>query len=373
MQTEPGTVTLFLCGDVMTGRGIDQILPYPGKPDLFESEVHSALTYVDLAERANGPIPRPVRFAYIWGDALEELERVQPHARVINLETSITRSDARWRDKPVLYRMSPENTPSLTAAGINCCVLANNHVLDFGRPGLAQTLEALHGAGICTAGAGRDPDEAAAPAVVATHGATRVCVFGIGVASSGIPGPWRATRERSGIQWIADESTHRVEAIARGIAAHCTQTDIVVGSIHWGGNWGFEISERERALARWLIDEAGVDVVHGHSSHHVKGIEVYRGKVILYGCGDLLNDYEGIGGYEAYRGDLGLMYFLTLDPRGALVRLVMVATQIRRLRISRAPPTGVEWLLRTMRRECAPLGTGVRQEPDGRLALQWDL
>jgi poly-gamma-glutamate synthesis protein (capsule biosynthesis protein) len=56
---------LFLCGDVMTGRGIDQVLPYPVRPVVYESYVQDAREYVHLAEAANGPIARPVSFDYI--------------------------------------------------------------------------------------------------------------------------------------------------------------------------------------------------------------------------------------------------------------------------------------------------------------------
>ena len=59
------------------------------------------------------------------------------------------------------------------------------------------------------------------------------------------------------------------------------------------------------------------------------GFEVYRGKLILYGCGDFLNDYEGIGGYQTFRSDLTLMYLPTLDATGSLERLVLVPMQIR--------------------------------------------
>ena len=88
----PDSVTLFVAGDVMTGRGIDQVLPHPGNPRIVEPFSRSALDYVELAERANGPIPRPVNFAYIWGDALAVLEAAAPDMRIINLETAITRT-----------------------------------------------------------------------------------------------------------------------------------------------------------------------------------------------------------------------------------------------------------------------------------------
>src|SRR5947208_16970240 len=92
----PGLIGMFLCGDVMTGRGIDQVLPHPGNPVLYESYIRDARDYVQLAERVNGPIPRPVSFSYIWGDALSELERAGTDGRIINLETSITTSEAHW-------------------------------------------------------------------------------------------------------------------------------------------------------------------------------------------------------------------------------------------------------------------------------------
>lgn len=104
-------LTVFLCGDVMTGRGIDQILPHPVDPHLHEGYLGSALDYVTLAERAHGPIPRPVDFAYIWGDSLGELNELAPAARIINLETSVTTSEE-YQAKGINYRV---NYPGLKA------------------------------------------------------------------------------------------------------------------------------------------------------------------------------------------------------------------------------------------------------------------
>ena len=112
----PRSITLFLAGDVMTGRGIDQILPHPSKPRIPERQVRSAIDYVKLAERATGPIERPVDFGYVWGDALIELDHVQPDVRIINLETSITVSEDSWPGKGIGYRMHPQNIGCLTAA-----------------------------------------------------------------------------------------------------------------------------------------------------------------------------------------------------------------------------------------------------------------
>src|SRR5919109_2314684 len=156
-------LTLFLCGDVMTGRGVDQILAHPSSPVLHEPLVRSALDYVELAEQANGPIPRPVDHAYVWGAALEVLARERPDVRIANLETSITTSSDHY-PKGINYRMHPANAPVLGVPRIHCCALANNHVLDWGRAGLVETLEVLARAGIRTAGAGPDLGAARAPA-----------------------------------------------------------------------------------------------------------------------------------------------------------------------------------------------------------------
>jgi poly-gamma-glutamate synthesis protein (capsule biosynthesis protein) len=141
--SEENLITLFLGGDVMTGRGIDQILPHPSEPFIPEPYVNDAREYVKLAERANGSIPTPVSFTYIWGDALEEWERVAPDVKLINLETSITKSNDYWWGKGINYRMNPDNIPCLRAAKIDCCSLANNHVLDWGYSGLVETIATL--------------------------------------------------------------------------------------------------------------------------------------------------------------------------------------------------------------------------------------
>lgn len=357
----------------MTGRGIDQILPRPSRPHLYEPYMRSALGYVELAERANGSIPRPASYSYVWGDALAELERVRPHARIVNLETTVTVSEDAWPGKGIHYRMHPENSPCLTAARLDCCVLANNHVLDWGHAGLAETLATLRAAGIRTAGAGADFAGAAAPAAIALPGEARVLVFGFATESAGVPRGWAARAARPGVRLLPALSASTAEQIAREVEAAKRPRDIALASIHWGANWGYSIPREQREFAHRLIEAAGIDLVHGHSSHHVKAIEVYRGRLILYGCGDFLNDYEGIGGRpRAYRDDLGLMYFPTLDPAsGALLALTMTPTQIRRFRVNRAPEEAVRWLAATLEREGRAFGTRVERAPEGTLSLAW--
>ena len=365
-------IKLFLCGDVMTGRGIDQILPSPSHPRIYESYVRDAREYVELAERLNGPIPSPDDFAYIWGDALEELERMASDVRLVNLETSVTTSDDYCQGKGINYRMHPANIACLTAAGIDCCVIANNHILDWGYEGLTETLKTLEQVKIKTAGAGRNLRQAAAPAVLEIKGKGRVLVFGFGSPTSGIPRRWAAARFRAGVSLLDELSEDAVKRISAKVQSVKQPGDIVVMSIHWGSNWGYEIPAAQRTFAHQLIDEAGVDVIHGHSSHHSRALEVYKGKPVLYGCGDFLNDYEGIGGYEEYRADLVLMYFISVDPAsGELVRFDLTPMQIRRFSLNRVSTEDARWLCDTLDRESGQAGTRVEWQPDNRMKVYW--
>jgi poly-gamma-glutamate capsule biosynthesis protein CapA/YwtB (metallophosphatase superfamily) len=368
-QAEP--ICMFLCGDVMTGRGIDQVLPHPGNPVLYESYVRDAREYVQLAEIASGPIPRPVDFAYIWGDALGVLERAGTDVRIINLETSITSNEDYWPNKAVLYRMHPCNIGCLTAAHISCCSLANNHVLDWGEQGLQETLWTLERVGIAHAGAGRTAAEAAPAAVLEVPGKGRVLVFSLGSPTSGIPRAWGATEDRPGVNPLEDLSEDTARRIAGQILQQTRPGDVTVASIHWGSNWGYHVPQEQITFAHRLIDE-GVSIVHGHSSHHVKAMEVYRERLILYGCGDFITDYEGISGYEEFRGDLALIYLVKVDRKqGQLVEVRLVPMQVRRFRLNRASAADVQWLYTLLNRLGAPFATPVQRESDHSLTLRW--
>ena len=363
-------VRLFLCGDVMIGRGVDQILPSPCPPNLYEEYVSSAHEYVRLAEAASGPIPRPVDPSYIWGDALAELEAHAPDARIVNLETSVTRSETA-EHKAINYRISPQNAECLRAAGIDCCALANNHVLDWGRSGLLETLGALERLNIAVAGAGRSVGQAQRPAIIEIPSKGRVLVLSFALPDSGTPLEWAATPSSPGVNLLPDLSAESA-AFACDLARSAARSeDILVMSIHWGSNWGYGVSNAQRQFAHRLIEDAGASVVHGHSSHHARGFEVHRNRLALYGCGDFLNDYEGISGYESYRGDLSLMYFADIDTSCDLVQLRMVPLHMRRLRLERASTADAEWLAQTLDRESAPFGVRVRRQPDGALSASW--
>jgi poly-gamma-glutamate synthesis protein (capsule biosynthesis protein) len=174
------------------------------------------------------------------------------------------------------------------------------------------------------------------------------------------PFSWAASEDKPGVNLLNNLSEQTIRHIKTTVEAVEQQGDIVLASIHWGSNWGYEIPAQQMEFAHKLIDEAGVDVIHGHSSHHVKGIEVYKGKIIIYGSGDFINDYEGIGGYEDYRSDLALMYFVSIDPLiGKLVSLQMTPMQIKHFKANRASLADVRWLREILNREGKKLGTRV--------------
>ena len=200
-----------------------------------------------------------------------------------------------------------------------------------------QTLATLERLKIKAAGAGRNVFEAAAPAALDLADKARVLVFSFGAVTSGIPRSWAATTDIPGVNLLTQLSEADALRAAEHIVSIKQPGDLAVVSLHWGSNWGYEIPAEQQRFARTLIDRANVSIIHGHSSHHAKAIEVYHKRLILYGCGDFLNDYEGIRGYEEYRSDLALMYFADIEPTtGNLAAFEIIPLQIRNFRLE--PP-----------------------------------
>jgi poly-gamma-glutamate synthesis protein (capsule biosynthesis protein) len=235
-------------------------------------------------------------------------------------------------------------------------------VLDFGVGGLEDTLDALTRADLGPVGAGCDEQQAWRP-VVLSAGGRRVLVWSVGSASSGVPRSWAAGPERPGVAFLSEHSDADANALSERVRRVKQPGDIVVVSLHWGSNWGYDVPRTQVRFAHRLID-SGVDVVHGHSSHHPRPVEVYRDRLVLYGCGDLINDYEGIGGEERFRGDLRLLYVARLDAAGRLDELRMVPLQSRQMRLRRATEEDARWLHRVLRKASRGFGSRVDLAPD---------
>jgi poly-gamma-glutamate synthesis protein (capsule biosynthesis protein) len=191
----------------------------------------------------------------------------------------------------------------------------------------------------------------------------------MGMTSSGIPATWAATDRRAGVDLVPELSDVAADEVVTGVQRHKRPGDIVVASLHGGSNWGHEISRDQVRFAHRLVN-GGVDVVHGHSSHHPRALEVYRDRLVLYGCGDLINDYEGISGHEAFRADLRLLHLVSLEAAtGALKGLRMVPMRARRMRLGAVSHTEAVWLRGVLDRRSRGFGVGIELGADGALAL----
>ena len=198
----------------------------------------------------------------------------------------------------------------------------------------------------------------------------RVLVASVAMKSAGVPESWAAQHDRPGVWLIRDPSQRdAADDVAAGVLAHTRDGDVAVVSVHWGSNWGYAIEPSQIAFAHRLID-AGIDIVHGHSSHHPRPIEIYRGKPILYLCGDVIDDYEGIGGHESFRAHIRLMYLIQTDSvTGQLVSLRMIPLHVRQMRLERASQTDAAWLRATIEHTSRRFGTGVAARPDDLLEV----
>jgi poly-gamma-glutamate capsule biosynthesis protein CapA/YwtB (metallophosphatase superfamily) len=261
--------------------------------------------------------------------------------------------------------MHPDNVGCLTVARLDACTLANNHVMDFGVSGLEETLDVLTRAGLGPVGAGRDEEQAWRPVVLTARG-HRVLVWSVASASSGVPHSWAAGPKVAGVAFLSEHSD--ADAFCERVRRAKEPGDVAVVCVHWGSNWGYSVPRAQVRFAHRLID-SGVDLVHGHSSHHPRPVEVYRDRLVLYGCGDLINDYEGIAGHERFRGDLRLLYVARLDPTGRLDKLRMVPLQSRQMRLRIATDADARWLARVLRKVSSRFGSRVDLAPDASLRL----
>jgi poly-gamma-glutamate synthesis protein (capsule biosynthesis protein) len=246
--------------------------------------------------------------------------------------------------------------PALDAAGVDCCALANNHVLDFGERALRETLAALDDGGIAHTGAGLTRTAAFEPAVVS------VGDLDVGVVSlTDNTSEYAATASTPGTAYVeidaSDPVTRSVvqEALDR---ARTHDPDLLVVSLHWGPNLVTEPPRAFQSFARWLVDE-GVDLVHGHSAHVVQGIEVYRGRPIRYDTGDFVDDYVV---HDHLRNDLSFCFEVTVAESGECTELRLRPTAIRDAAVHAAEGAAAAWIRQRMRELSAPFGTSFERD-----------
>jgi poly-gamma-glutamate synthesis protein (capsule biosynthesis protein) len=168
---------------------------------------------------------------------------------------------------------------------------------------------------------------------------------------------WEAGEKKPGIHYIAYDAKGLVEPyrsrLAQALKQVRRQADLVIVSAHVGPNWG-PPSAAMRALAYQIID-LGADLYWGHSNHTPQGIEIYKGKAILYSTGDFIDDYA-VDSTE--RNDLSFLLVLELE-RGRIARIFLHPVCIEDLYVRLAKDQEIAFLQRTMQAKCAAFGSRI--------------
>lgn len=385
----PSELKLAFTGNVMIGRAVDRILPDHNDGKLYENCIKHSDRYIDLSEKVNGDLPRREiqerGHMYVWGDLLDDL-RNRSKCLIINLETPMTSHDVHNAEMGINYRSHPRNVSALQIAGVKIATLANDHALDWNKEGLQETLLTLEQSGIAYTGAGLNVDHALHPAIVSvtiSNEVVHILVSAYGFKSAGVPQNWAAGGSDCGINFIEEPSILEAKRISNHIENSSHKLGkrnhkIKILSLHWGPKWGWGTPTQCQTFAHMLID-SGVDVVLGHSSHHIKGIEVYKGKLIAYGLGDFINDFEGIvkQGFEEYRNDLCCLYFPSFDVKQrTLLRLEIIPCKIKHFKVQRTTnKNDIEWIRNVICKEGERLGTSCEISEDENgfviLSLKW--
>lgn len=316
----------------------------------------------------------PAQLERVWGDTLPLLRggmALPGECQLVaaNLECAVTAEEDK-DEKEFNFKLSPFNVAALKNAGFDFVSLANNHSLDYREAGLAETRRVLHAAGIACAGAGR-AEEAAAPAILERAGLKLAFL-----SYADHYDRWAASEHRPGINYIDPEDFSEEAVAAQLASAREAGAEITVVFIHWGPNWRWHPSAAIRRLGRAFID-CGADIVFGHSSHHIQGIEVYRQRPIVYGAGGFIDDYRLD---EGFRNDLGFLYCCHISD-GVPAELEMVPTRIVHTWQSSGQPRylsevhtahkrDARWLRTRLREFCKALGTRVLDGQGERLTIQ---
>ena len=326
--TVPGSVNarLGFAGDAMLGRGVDE-------------------RWRDADDPAD-----------VWGSLAGRLRALDGF--VLNLECCLSTRGERWPDKTYYFRADPGwAVPALAAAGTTWVTLANNHAVDFGPTALRDTRQALSAAGIGHGGAGPDWTAALAPSVVSA-GPLEVALIGLSDRWS----EYRAGEDEPGTAYLPLDTDRREsqQTVRRLLGrAHEADPDLVVASLHWGPNWEAYPEPTHREFGRWLVEQ-GVDLVHGHSAHVVQGVEIHRGRPILYDTGDVVDDYSV---KPDLRNDRSFLFVLEIvDGRFEAVRLQPI--EIDEYAVRPATAAAVSWLHDEMAARCEPFDTPLQRDGD---------
>ena len=291
-------ITIAFTGDVMLGRLVND--------------------YVILGNKPTN---------YVWSDMIDFLRNAD--LRIINLENAIASSGREWSKTPKVffYRADPKAIDVLKAAHIDYVTLANNHVLDYEEEAFIETLEHLEKNKIPYAGAGRNLSEAEKPAFLTTKG-IKIAVIAF---TDNMP-EWEATKTKPGVNYIeVSIDGKNFGKLEKSIKEAKNKSDIVIVSAHWGPNMRQRPTKAFKEFAHTTID-TGADIFHGHSAHIFQGIEIYKGKLIMYDTGDFVDDYA----IDAeLRNDQTFLFLVTLN-KDKIEKIELIPGLISYMQVNKA-------------------------------------
>jgi len=292
---------------------------------------------------------------YPWGDTLPILRGAD--LRMCNLECVISDRGEPWPKKMFVFRTDAKNIRVLKIAGMDVVANANNHALDFGSEALQDMNKTLDAAGIAHAGAGEDLAAASAPTFLERQG-LRLAFLSF---TDNEPG-WEAGKNKPGVFFVPlDTKDGRAKRLFDLVKQAKSKSDLLVVSAHWGGNWGYAPDAPHPEFAHSLI-EAGADIIFGHSCHVFRGIEIYKGKPIIYGAGDFIDDYAVD---EAERNDRSCIFIVGTDG-SRIKNLQLMPTVIRDYQARLADQSEAKIIADKMRDLCLALGTASRWDNSDR-------
>jgi poly-gamma-glutamate capsule biosynthesis protein CapA/YwtB (metallophosphatase superfamily) len=318
-----------LLGDVMLGRSVgDKLREEPGAA-LWSEELRSLCASLDLM--------------------------------ICNVECCVSERGERTRripGKPFFFRAPPSAVAALRAIDVRAVSLANNHALDYGDQGLADTLGLLADGGIATAGAGQGAEAARSPVVVEAGGQQvgLLCVsdhpreYAAGPSTYGIA---HAGLERGVPDWLLEELARLRE---------CCELTIVFP--HWGPNMSAEPAHWQRQAVA-ALQHAGASLVSGHSAHAFHGIEWKEGGPVLFDLGDALDDYRVD---PVLRNDLGVLAIWRPGVGDEELELVGLKLEFCHTGLARA--ADAEWIAVRLDSACAELGARVERVAESRFRIR---
>jgi poly-gamma-glutamate synthesis protein (capsule biosynthesis protein) len=266
-----------------------------------------------------------------------EVNRENPAAFFDKVSAELRRADVRFgglesslstRGKPLGGKITMRHDPSMieayVAAGFDVVAFATNHCLDYGVEPFVDTLDLLDRRNIRYVGAGRNVQEARRPAIIEKNG-TRIGFLSY---LQLLPLGWWATANKPGVAPIREDALYGppyvneedLEAMAADIASLRQQVDVLVSSYHWGQSQSRTLTLSQIAVAHAAID-AGADLVIGRHPHIIQGVEVYKGKAILYALGNFALDHDH-------------PMFMPTVKESLLVRCLISEKAIRRISLS---------------------------------------